>query len=89
MEEEEDPIIPSDNLTEAHNKGGHLPGSTMHSWAHGRQLEERKENGKERLESVNREELFKRAIEMFQIEGKFDVPMQTIFSHIALERLKV
>ena len=44
-------------------------------------LEEREENGKERLESGIRKKL--------QIEGKFDVPKQTIFSCIPLEWLEV
>ena len=32
---------------------------------------------------------FETAIEMFRIEGKFDVPKQTIFSRIDLDRLEV
>ena len=98
-EEEKDPMISSDQPTEACNKGdAHqvLPASTLSSGActktsreffafeYATRLEERKKNGKERLESGIREELVKRAIDFFQIEDKFDVPRRTIFSHILL-----
>jgi hypothetical protein len=42
-----------------------------------------------RLESGIREKLVKRAIGKFGIEGKFDVPKQTIFCCIASEQLEV
>ena len=43
----------------------------------------------QRLESGIRKTLVERAIEMFGIEGYFDVPKQTVFSRIASERLEV
>jgi hypothetical protein len=52
-------------------------------------LEEKEEKGKERLEFGIRKKLVDRAIKVFQIKGKFDVPKQTIFNHIASERLEV
>jgi hypothetical protein len=52
-------------------------------------LEEREETGKKRLKSGTKEKLVERAIKMFGIEGKFDVPKQTIYCHIALEWLEV
>jgi hypothetical protein len=51
--------------------------------------EEREEKGRKRLESGIRKTLVERAIEMFGIEGYFDVPKQTVFSRIASERLEV
>ncbi len=51
--------------------------------------EEREKEGRKRLESGIREKLVETAIEMFRIEGKFDVPKQTIFSRIDLDRLEV
>jgi hypothetical protein len=52
--------------------------------------QEHSENkGKHRLESEVREKLVKRAIEMFNIAGKFDVPKQTIFNHIKADWLEV
>ena len=104
-EEEEDHLILSDNPTETRNKGGRPKGSTIeHSQAqelarkqavnhvvvkYAALQEEREKEGKKRLESGIREKLIETAIQMFRIEGKFDVPKQTIFNRIALDRLEV
>ena len=89
-EEEEDHLIPSDNPTETHNKGGRPKGSTIKS-SQAQKLarkqaanyvvvkyvalqEEREKERKKRMESGIREKLVETTIEMFCIEGKFDVP---------------
>jgi hypothetical protein len=104
-EEEEDPLIPGDHLTETRDKGGCPTGSTIEHYRaqelarkqavnfvvikYIMHLEEKEEKGKERLESGIRKKLVDRAFEVFQIEGKFDVPKQTIFNRIASEQLEV
>ena len=87
--EEKDPMISSDQPTEACNKGdAHqvLPASTLSSGActktsreffafeYATRLEERKKNGKERLESGIREELAKRAIDFFKSKANLTYP---------------
>ncbi len=105
VEEEEDLLIPGDHPSETCNKGGCPIGLTIkHSQAqelaqkqainyvvikYATRLEGREETGKKRLETGIREKLVKRAIKMFVIEGKLDVPKQTIYCPIALERLEI
>jgi hypothetical protein len=104
-EEEEDHLILSDNSTDTRNKGGRPKGSTTeHSQAqelarkqavnhvvvkYAALQEEREKEGKKRLESGIREKLIETEIQMFRIEGKFDIPKQTIFNRIASDRLEV
>jgi hypothetical protein len=51
--------------------------------------EKEREGREKRLESGIREKLVETVIEMFRIEGKFDIPKQTIFSRIDSDRLEV
>ena len=52
-------------------------------------LEEGEKVGKQRKENGLRVKLVNRVIQMFNIEGKFDVPKMTIYNHIKKDCLKV
>ena len=80
------------------NKGGCPTGSTLERYRaqelarkqaanyvcvkYAEYQEDRDDKGEKRLQAVIREKLIKQAIMKFGIEGKFDVPKQTIHSRI-------
>jgi hypothetical protein len=87
-EEEEDHSIPEDALTETCNKGGGAIGSTIENCQiqaviifvikYAMRLEENWEEMQAKIGVWHRENLVKRAIKMFIIKSKFDIPKQII-----------